>query len=147
MIKREYKGFMNLNYIRVKNVPAQEDKEFGYLVSAKVMRQIEKKVAAALLVEHVPICGREVEFFRSILGMSQRNFAELFDVSQVAILKWEKDHSKRLSLANEIAFRVIMANQLGLVLKSKALLHSLEKAPKQLGVNFETNYEELADAA
>ncbi|MEO5971013.1 MAG: hypothetical protein ABIQ95_13875 [Bdellovibrionia bacterium] len=147
MAKRDYKGFMNLDYVHVKNVPAKVDKEFGYLISAQVMKQVECKVAAAILLHPVPISGREVEFFRTILGLPQREFASLFKLSQVAILKWEREKSKRLSLANEIAFRAIMANELGLGVRSSQLVQSLEKSPKRLDVDFEINYEDLADAA
>src|SRR5277367_1682786 len=121
MAKRDYKGFMGLSYVRVKNVPVRESKDLGGLISASVMQEMEKKVGRALLIHRVPIRGREIEYFRSVLGMAQREFAKLFNVSQVAILKWEREKLKRLSLSNEIAFRAIMAKQFDVRLTSEQL--------------------------
>ena len=147
MNKREYKGFLKLKYIMVKNVPISEDKEFGALISASVMKEIEHKVACSILAYRIPISGLEIEFFRSILGLSQRRFAELFKLSQVAILKWEREKKKRLSLLNEIAFRVVMAKHFNLNLETKYVIDGPEKYPKHLIVNFDLDVSELIDAA
>jgi DNA-binding transcriptional regulator YiaG len=145
--KRDYKGFMDLNYVRIKNVPIEVEKEFSGLVSASIMREVERKVARALLIYRVPIRGREVEYFRSVLGMAQRQFAQLFDVSQVAVLKWEREKSKRLSLSNEIAFRAIMAKQFNLRLRADGLIGGMERPPKQLVVDFEREERVLDEQA
>lgn len=147
MNKRDFKGFMNLKYVVIKNVPVSEDKEFGGLIQASVMKKMERKVAISILNRCIPITGIEVEFFRSILGLPQREFAKLFDLSQVAILKWEREKSKRLSFPNEIAFRVVMANRIGINLRINGIINGPEKAPVPFVVDFSSDPEKLAKAA
>ncbi len=96
---------------------AQKDLEFGLLVDSKVLKQMEIRIGEELLLQKRPICGREVEFFRKIFGMSRRDFASQIGLSDAGVLSWEKASTKRLLPMSEIAIRVYFAKRLSLPLE------------------------------
>ncbi|MEO5969789.1 MAG: hypothetical protein ABIQ95_07650 [Bdellovibrionia bacterium] len=69
---RTLKGFMNLDYIEVRNVPYSESKRFGRGTDSEVLKNLEQLIARKLLLDRIPLRGIEVLFFRSVLGMSQK---------------------------------------------------------------------------
>ena len=113
-IYKTLKGIGRLNYVEVRNVPMNVDPELGNLIDAKVIEQVERLVAKALIEKNLPIRGQEVEYFRGIFALSQRDFAKKLGLSHVAIFKWEKAKNKPLDLVNEIAVKVFISGELDL---------------------------------
>ena len=94
---------------------------------------IEKLVAKTIIEEKIPIRGREVKFLRKVLGLSMEKFARNFDFSSAAILKWEKEDDKRLSLVNELAVRTFINDMLELELEVKFFdLNARSTLPKKV---------------
>jgi len=94
---------------------------------------IEKMVARTIIEEKIPIRGREVKFLRKVLGLSMEKFARNFDFSSAAILKWEKEDDKRLSLVNELAVRTFINDMLELELEVKFFdLNARSTLPKKV---------------
>lgn len=110
-MRKNFKGVLNLGYVQVKNVPVERSKRFGELISAEVSGSVERMVARALLERGVPLRGAEVQFLRTVLGISQRQLGELLGYSGVAILKWERSKARRLDRVNEVAVRALMADR------------------------------------
>lgn len=100
---------MNLDFVEIRHVPYVESKRFGKGTDAETLQKVEYLVARALITERRPLRGAEVRFFRSILGMSQKQLGAKLGYSDVAILKWERKKSKRLDPVNEVALRALMA--------------------------------------
>ncbi len=144
---RTLKGFLNLDYVEIRHVPYVESKRFGRGTSADVLKKIERQTARALLVQRRPLRGTEVLFFRKVLGMSQKQLGLKLGYSDVAILKWERNKSKRLEPVNEVAIRALMGGLFSLKLLGTfdALLGD-DKSPKRLILNYE-NHAEQEDAA
>ena len=116
-IMHSYYGFDYIDVevpIRLESVAGKEieviDLDIGIL---------EKLVAKTIIEEKVPIRGQEVKFLRKALGLSMERFARNFDFSSAAILKWEKDGAKRLSLVNELAVRTFVNEILQLEIEIK----------------------------
>jgi DNA-binding transcriptional regulator YiaG len=112
-MKKNFNGFMGLKYIELRNVPVVKG-ENGDAIAAEVLGKLEQQVAEALLEHSVPIRGLEVRFLRESCGLSLREFGKLLDLSDVAILKWERKPTARLSFINEIAVRALIATRLHL---------------------------------
>ena len=94
---------------------------------------IEKMVARTIIEEKIPIRGREVKFLRKVLGLSMEKFARNFDFSSAAILKWEKEDDKRLSLVNELAVRTFINDMLEFELDVKFFdLNARSTLPKKV---------------
>lgn len=131
------KGFMNLNYVEIRHVPYVESKRFGRGTDAGVQKNAERLIVHAILTRRRPIRGIEVLFFRSVLGMSQKQLGSHLGYSDVAILKWERNKTKRLDPVNEVAVRSLMAQLFEIPLSGRfdALLGD-DRAPKKLILDY-----------
>lgn len=147
-IKKTLIGIGNLDYIEIKNVPMVHHEQYGEAVDAQVLGKIEQLVARELILKKIPIRGQEVEYFRGIFAMSQRQFAEKLGLSHVAILKWEKAKHKRLDLVNEVAVKAMMSGLLGLKLPASLdTLVGQGEFPKKMALDFNANPAKSKDAA
>ncbi len=136
-VRKTLKGVGNLKYVEVQNVPMKSYPGFGDSVDAQVLADIEKQVARELITRRIHVRGLEVEFFRSILGLSQREFAQKLGLSHVSVLKWEKAHEKPLELVNEVALKALMAGLLKMRLPASVESLSGETAvPKKLALDY-----------
>lgn len=136
-IRKTLKGIGNLDYIEVKNVPMKSYPGYGDSVDAQILKEIEKDVAREVILRRLPARGLEVEYFRSVFGLSQRDFAEKLGLSHVAVLKWEKAKHKPLDLVNEVAVKALVAGMLGLKLPASIEALSGEgEFPKKLVLEF-----------
>ena len=144
---RTLKGFMNLDYVEIHHVPFVESKRFGRGTDAEVLKKLERQVARAILLQRRPIHGGEVLFFRSVLGISQKQLGAKLGYSDVAILKWERNKLKRLDPVNEVAMRALMAGlfEIKLLGTFEALLGD-NKSPKRLVLDYDqpVNQEDAA---
>jgi DNA-binding transcriptional regulator YiaG len=116
MKKGEIKGFCGLNYLTLR-VPLRKSK-FGDVIDMDP-KELEKSVAAFLLLKRVPIRGAEVKFFRKVLGLSMNDFGRPFELTSSAIHKWESVSEKHIGVVNEIAVRIFVATELGVTLKTR----------------------------
>jgi hypothetical protein len=103
-------GIANLDYIVFKNVPMRESK-WGPVIEVReiILEQITLK---ALVLERIPLHGREVLFIRKALGLTIQEFAEKLRLTHGAIQGWEKKPEARLLPFNEIALRVFLAEEM-----------------------------------
>ena len=136
-IRKTLKSVGNLDYVEVKNVPMESYPGYGDSVEAQVLKEIEKHVARELILRRISARGLEVEYFRSVFGLSQREFAEKLGLSHVAVLKWEKAKHKSLDLVNEVAVKALMAGMLGLKLPASIeALSGENQPPKKLVLEY-----------
>lgn len=145
---RTLKGFMNLDYVEVRHVPYVESERFGRGTDAEVLKKLERFIARAIVTHRRPLRGTEVLFLRSVLGISQKQLGSRLGYSDVAILKWERNKTKRLDPVNEVAVRALMAGLLGSKMPGTfdALLGD-DKAPKHLVLDYEDQAERGASDA
>ena len=136
-IYKTLKGVGNLDYVEVKNVPMKSYPGYGDSVDAQVLKEIEKDVAREVILRRLPARGQEVEYFRNIFGLSQRDFAQKLGLSHVSILKWEKTKHKSLDLVNEVAVKALVAGMLGMKLPASIEALSGEgEFPKKLVLDY-----------
>ena len=147
-MNRTLKGYMNLNYVEIKHVPFVESKRFGRGTDAEVLKKMERIVGKALLTHRWPLRGVEVQFFRAITGLSQKQLGAKLGYSDVAILKWERNKTKRLDPVNEVALRALMAGLLGVKLLGTfdALIGDSDH-PKKLVLDYELKGANAEDEA
>ncbi len=137
------KGWGGLKYVEVHKVPVEKSEEFGELMDASVLKQMEHRIAEEILLQHRPIHGQEVIFFRKVFGMSRREFAKEIGLSDVGVLKWEHALRKRLTSMSEIAVRVYFAKKLELKLDEVMTpLIPEGKALSKLKVEFHSSKQE-----
>ena len=147
-MKRNYKGLLNLDYIEVRNVPIVKNENRGEGVESQVLGQVERLAARAILGKKLPIRGLEIQFFRKVLAMSQKQLGLALGYSDVAILKWERAKLNRLDPVNEVAVRALMAEKFGVKIKGtfEALLGG-DKTPRKLVVAYQSQEDELDKAS
>lgn len=82
-------------------------------------KQIDEMIARAIISQSTPIRGKEVLFLRKALGMNRNQWAEKLAMTASGILRWEQGFDKRLSRINEVAIRMLCAEELGIKLEGK----------------------------
>jgi len=102
-----YKGFGFP--IRLVNVPLR--KVYGEWVFDFSMGIFQRVVLSMLATKSSPITGSELRFIINYFEMSYRDFAKIFGISHVAVVKWEKGTS-RMSPSTEMYLRFYILNYL-----------------------------------
>jgi DNA-binding transcriptional regulator YiaG len=95
--------------IRLVNVPLK--KVYGEWVFDFSMGALQKVVLNMIARKTSPITGQELRFIIDYFEMSYRDFAKIFGVSHVAVVKWEKGES-RMNSSTEIYLRLYILNHL-----------------------------------
>lgn len=104
--KRESFIYEGLGFpIRLINVPMK--KVFGEWAMDINFNVLQKNVLHLLARKPMPLSGNELRFIVGYLEMSTREFANLFDVTHVAVLKWLKEGSK-MNPNTEICLRLYL---------------------------------------
>ncbi|MFW7382161.1 MAG: helix-turn-helix domain-containing protein [Oligoflexus sp.] len=106
-----------LEYVYIINAPIGIDEGEEYIDLPP--EQIDRMIAAEIVRQGVPIRGREVLFLRKALKMNRNQWAEKLGVTASGILRWEQGNDKRLSKINEVAIRMLCAEELGVELEGK----------------------------
>lgn len=68
-----------------------------------------EKIVLLLLAQHPgDLTGNQIRFIRHSMNLNQRKFADLFHVTHVAVVKWEKSEDKpaKMQLTTQIAIRL-----------------------------------------
>lgn len=89
-----------------------------------------KSVLHMLAIKPSPLTGKELRFIIDYFEMSYREFAKLFGVSHVAVVKWEKELS-RMNPSTEIYLRLYVLNFLKVTDKEFRRLY-LQVSPEKL---------------
>jgi len=101
-----------LEYVYIVNAPIGIEAGEEYIDIPP--EQIDRMIADAIIRQGVPLRGREVLFLRKALKMNRNQWAEKLDVTASGILRWEQGGDKRLSRINEVAIRILCAEELGI---------------------------------
>ena len=115
--KEDLDGLVPLEYIHFKNVPMKASKE-GPVIDLDPAT-LERLAAIAVLLERIPLRGKEVQFLRKVLGLSMERFAGKLGLSSGTIFHWEKAELDRLATVNERAVRSLVAEELGIEISGK----------------------------
>ncbi len=110
-------SWQGFSYLRLKGVPMKRSKEGGVIDFD--LHKLEKLIAVEILRGHVPIRGKELKLLRSVVRLSLNKFAGRLEISYGAIYHWEKAERRRLSRINEIAVRLLCAEELGVELEGR----------------------------
>ncbi len=95
--------------IHLINVPLR--KVHGDWVFDFSMGILQKAVLKMIARKPSPLTGKELRFIIDYFEMSYRDFAKIFGVSHVAVVKWEKEES-RMNPSTEIYLRLYILNSL-----------------------------------
>jgi len=95
--------------IRLVNAPLK--KIYGEWVFDFSMGIFQKSVLHMLAMKPSSLTGKELRFIINYFEMSYRDFAKIFGVSHVAVVKWEKETS-RMNPSTEIYLRLYILNYL-----------------------------------
>ena len=121
MLKRHWiedlNGWEGFTYLRLKGVPMKRSRDGGVIDFDRA--KLERLVARSILERRVPIRGKELKLLRAVVRLSLNRFALRLGLSHGAIYAWEKAERRRLTPINEIAVRLICAEDLGVELPSR----------------------------
>lgn len=82
-----------------------------------------------------PLVYVSVKFLRKALKLPRNDWAKKMGISAAGIFKWENEPERRLSKVNEVAIRILCAEQLGIELDCRwDILVPSDKQPKKLEV-------------
>lgn len=107
--RENIRGWESLDYVYLQNVPMRASRK-GPLIDT-LLEPIERKIARALVESRNPLRGKEVKFLRRITGLSLHKFAQKLGLTPGAVYHWEKAPDQRLMPVNEIAVRVLCAEE------------------------------------
>lgn len=123
-----------LDYVYLLKVPVDYTEEGDEYIDLPV-GDIEKSIARALTVSGVPLHGREIKFLRKALKLPRNEWAKKLGISAAGIFKWENEPDRRLSKVNEVAIRILCAEQLGVELDCRwDILVPSDTQPRKLEV-------------
>ena len=108
--KENLEGWEGLEYVKLLGVPMCKSRR-GPEVDLKPL-VLERAVARALVQSRNPLKGNEVRFLRKTIGLSLDKFARKLGLTSGAIFHWEKAANERLIPVNEVAVRVLCAEEL-----------------------------------
>ncbi len=106
-----------LEYVYLINAPIGVDSGEEYIDIPPA--QIDRMIAVEIIRQGVPMRGREVLFLRKALKMNRNQWATKLGITASGILRWEQTDKKRLSRINEVAIRMLCAEELGIKLQGK----------------------------
>jgi DNA-binding transcriptional regulator YiaG len=115
--KEDLDGLVPLEYIHFKNVPMKASKEGPVIDLDPAI--LDRLAAIAVLLEKIPLRGKEVQFLRKVIGLSMERFANKLGLSSGTIFHWEKAELDRLATVNELAVRSLVAEELGIEISGK----------------------------
>ena len=115
--KEDLDGLVPLEYIHFKNVPMRNSNQ-GPVIDLDP-GVLDKLAATAILVEKIPLRGKEVHFLRKVIGLSMEKFAGKLGLSSSTIFHWEKAELDRLARVNELAVKSLVAEELGIEISGK----------------------------
>ena len=105
------KSYQVLNVL-IKGVPFENKGIYGDTFSFEVLTQCEKIAVLEIIKNDFDITSKEIHLFRSALNMSLKEFGLQFGVTDVAILKWERN--ARIALGQKVLIKAFMRQKLGL---------------------------------
>jgi transcriptional regulator with XRE-family HTH domain len=109
--KRESFVYEGLGFpIHLINVPMK--KILGEWALDINFNMLQKSVLHMLVGKPTPLNGKELRFIMGYLELSTRRFAELFDVTHVAVIKWLNEEVK-MNPNTEICLRLHVLDVLG----------------------------------
>lgn len=121
MLKRHWvedlDGWEGFAYLRLLGVPMKRSKEDGAVDFDPT--KLERLVAKRILESRVPIRGKELKLLRKVVRLSLNRFAYRLGLSYGAIYKWEKAAKQRLTPINEVAVRLLCAEDLNIQLSAR----------------------------
>lgn len=95
--------------IRLINAPLK--KVYGEWVLDFSMGVFQKAVLHLLAIKPTLLTGAELRFIIDYFELSYRDFAKIFGVSHVAVVKWEKEKS-RMNPSTEVYLRLYILDHL-----------------------------------
>lgn len=100
--------------MRLKSVPMKCSKD-GSAIDFET-HKLEKLVAKGILQSRVPIHGKELKLLRATTQLSMNGFARKLGITNTAIYHWKKEEKQKPAILNEIAVRLLCAEELGVEL-------------------------------
>lgn len=83
----------------------REETDYGSTFAIEHAEELHRAIAAAIVRNRDPLRGQEARFLRTILGLSQDQFAKLLGLDRATVIRWEKARSKPLARSYDIAAR------------------------------------------
>lgn len=121
MLKRQWvediRGWQDFGYLQLKGVPMKRSKDTGVIDFDQ--HKLEKLIAKGILENRVPLRGKELKLLRSVVRLSLNRFAYRLGITYGAVFAWEKAEKRRLTPINEIAVRLLCAEELNLEVPSR----------------------------
>ncbi len=118
-----------LEYVYIVNAPIAKDEGEEYIDIPPA--KIDKMIATEIIRQGIPLRGKEVLFLRKALKMNRNQWAKKLGVTASGILRWEQGDRKRLSKINEVAIRILCAEELGVKLEGKWSAVAIEADPPE----------------
>lgn len=98
-------------YLRLRGAPMKRTKE-GPVIDMDG-KKLQRLIAKGIVASQVPIQGKELKLLRAATELSMNELARRLGITGTAVYHWEKATKQRLSRINEIAVRLLCAEQLG----------------------------------
>lgn len=115
MKKKIQKSYQDYGFgfpVTLLNVPMAEVR--GEWIPSVNQKQLQERVVEALVMKPSRLTGSEVHFIRLFCEMTLMQFAERFDVTHPAVLKWERteNHMTGMSWTTEKDLRLFALSKL-----------------------------------
>lgn len=94
-----------LDFIYLRNgFIVDEDSEYGRVYSVLDAKELHKVIACEIAKSPRPLSGQEIRFLRKEMNLSQKRLADILDVTEQTVARWEKEENK-MSKADQLVLR------------------------------------------
>ena len=140
MSKRE----VRMLNVKISDVPYQDRGIYGETITMQDLAQCEKITARVIIENNFDFTGQDVHLFRSTLKMTLKEFARKLEVTDVAVLRWEKGGT--IPHAQKVLIKAFMRHNLELIPASYPVLSEF-KQPELVELEYYTEDDMKRDHA
>ena len=101
-----------LDYVHLRNGYEEHETDYGKGVSIERADDLDRVIAAVVILSHARVRGQEVRFLRSLLDKSQADLARDLGVQRVTVARWEGNEKTPIPGAADRALRAVAARAL-----------------------------------
>lgn len=133
-----------LDNIYLNNGYTFKDTPYGETVSIQDIKGLHKAIGLSIIESPNSLTAQEIKFLRKEMDWSQKSLAEMLDVKEITVRKWESD-SNTISGTADRLLRVLYKECVDESSSIKALINRIAQLDKKLYSQTRLQFTETAN--
>ena len=133
-----------LDNVYLNNGYVVKDSPYGETVSIQDIKGLHKAIGLSIIESPNPLTAKEIKFLRKEMDWSQKALAEMLDVKEVTVRKWENGTNTISGTADRL-LRVLYKECVDENSSIKVLIEKIALLDKKTYTNTQLQFTETAD--